>query len=177
VTLNGRIPSSSCAAPDDRAALAFDDLGRGVSVDLRVPCAADGAPFAFGGRLTAGTYRVTVRGLTSELPGVGYLAHPALVVSGPTGGLAFDVMTRRVAGTLTLDGGAVACSARTGARVNFIDEARNVSFALDARCDQTSGALRYEGEVYPGTYTVVVYGAASTLPDTGYHARSGLVIP
>ena len=37
--------------------------------------------------------------------------------------------------------------------------------------------LHFAGEVYPGTYSVIVYGAASNLPSTGFHARSGLVIP
>lgn len=48
------------------------------------------------------------------------------------------------------------------------------TLALAALADRR-GALRVR-DVFPATYTVVVYGLASNLPPTGYVGATGLVI-
>jgi len=176
VTKNGAIPGSSCTTPDDRAAVDLAELTRGNGTTLAIPCAAPGAPFTFSGLVAPGTYRVSIYGRASDLPSNGFILAQPLVVAGPVSGLAFDVTTRRVAGTITLEGAAPTCTGRTPANVSFVDEATHATFGLAARCDATTGAVRYEGDVFPATYTVVVYGVASTLPPAGYVGATGLVI-
>lgn len=176
VTMNGVIPESECVAPAERAVVELADLDSGVTVDLPVPCAAPGSPFTFAGTAPPGTYRVGVRGVSSSLPAHLAFAAQPLVLAGPTSGLTYDVSTRHVAGTLTLEGAAPTCGGRTPAKVSFIDETSHLTFGIDARCDAVTGAVRYDGHVFPGVYTVVVYGAQSSLPAAGFLAATRVVI-
>jgi hypothetical protein len=57
--------------------------------------------------------------------------------------------------------------------VNFIHATTHV-FAFQARCGTP---VDWEGEVFPGTCEVVVYGVASNVPKTGFRAATALAIP
>ena len=173
VTLNGRVPVGACADPDVRGRLNLDDLVTGAGASLPLPCGS--GPAAFSGMLPAGAYRVSIVGDHSDLPGVGYVAPQPLTVSGPTTGLAFDVPTRPVTGTITVGGHDPTCDpGALAAKVNFIHATTRVTFVFPARCGTP---VDWEGEVFPGTYEVVVYGVASNVPATGFRAAAALAIP
>lgn len=174
VTKNRALPASGCTPPEARATEELTDATRGSSVTIPVPCAA--GAFSFDGLAPPGSYRVTIRGAASDLPSLGYVAPAALVVAGPVTALVYDVPTRLVSGTVTLEGGAPGCTARTAASITFIDPATHMTFALPATCDD-AGAARFAGELFPGSYDVVVFGAASAIPATGYLGASGVAVP
>jgi hypothetical protein len=107
---------------------------------------------------------------------VPYTLATPLVVTGPKSDVLLDVPVRRVAGAITLRGGPTACTARLAAQVSFIDAAKNLAIPISASCDD-AGATRYAGEVFPGTYDVVVSGKASAIPPTGYLGARAALVP
>lgn len=169
IAVNGDLPG--CDPTASHGEVHLDDLLADVSVTLPYDCVG-----AFSGTAPAGTYRISVAGI---LAGV-YIAPTSLVVSGPVAGMRVDVPTRRVAGSVTSNGaspnpsGACAAGALAG-HVEFVDPETQVDFTFPARCG-AAGDVTFEGDVYPGTYDVNVYGIEPVLPAAGFSAGRGITV-
>ncbi len=155
VTVNGRAPDAPCEGQVDLA-----DTVSGVAVTLPLTC---GAEAAFSGSVPPGSYRVSLHGAGLPAP---YFVPAPLVVSAPVSDVRFDVVTRAISGTVTLDGAVPACDPGAhAARVTFEDPVSHVSIVLQGRCGGASEGVRFEGELFPGVYDVVVSGMLSDLPE------------
>ena len=122
--------------------------------------------------MPGGTYQVSARAGSSNLPSGEVILNPALVVSGNTTGLALNVVAPTVSGTVTHNGSApVAVSPCSGSGVNTSFNRARVLFttaagkvtSLDVQnCGSTPGII--SGAVAPGTYRVSVRGMFSDIP-------------
>jgi hypothetical protein len=54
------------------------DAVRGYDISIPVPCNGANTPFTFSGTVFPGTYRVTVSGGLSSLPGAPYVVYESL---------------------------------------------------------------------------------------------------
>jgi hypothetical protein len=105
------------------------------------------------------------------------LANAQLVVSQSQPGLALDVKTLGVGGTVTVNGQPPTAeyqSSQTGASINFVDNTSGYSFSAFAKCTAAAGVacpLSFTGPVYPGIYTVSVSGTyLNEMPGASYRA-------
>jgi hypothetical protein len=77
VTMNGAMPTSTCSS-SARATVRLVDAVRGYDISIPVPCNGANTPFTFSGTVFPGTYRVTVSGGLSSLPGAPYVVYESL---------------------------------------------------------------------------------------------------
>ena len=187
ITLNGAAPSTlpSCnpSPSTAKATVHLVDRARGYQFDLPVPCSA--TTFAWSGVVFPGSYKVLVDGDSnySSLPSQAFVANPQLAVSADAQGLALDVKTASVGGTVTLGGAAPmtlpACSANPSAAkatVHLVDDSDGYRFDLDVPC--SSSSFSWGGVVFPGTYAVSVDGNASysDVPAAAFIANPALTV-
>jgi hypothetical protein len=188
VSLNGAPPSgmgsTGACSSSPRGYVDLTDETRGYSFTLPIACMGTPAPFT--GLVYPGTYKVKVRGNTSysNLPGQAIEVQPSLVVSGDVTTLAYDVLTRTISGTVTLNGMAPSgmgstgtCSSSPRGYVEFDELTRGYAFSLPIACMGTPAP--FTGLVYPGTYRVAVRGntSYSNLPGQEYVVVERLVVP
>jgi hypothetical protein len=177
VTVNGAAPGGECTSPDVRGVVRLDDVVTGTSLTLSIPCGPSLSDFAFAGTAPPGSYRVTIFGRASDLPGVAYVVPGMLTVAGPTTDLRFDIPTRRILGSLTRAGGTPVCEfGALAANVDFIDTTTHATFVLPARCP-FEGGIAFHGDIYAGTYDVDVYGVEPLFPAAGFRAATAFVVP
>ncbi|MFO0573780.1 MAG: hypothetical protein U1A78_07280 [Polyangia bacterium] len=193
VTLNGADPSNG---PDcvrrpgaEKARVLLRETSKGYTFALPMSCSDAG--FTFAGTVYPGAYQVTVQGSSdgyrySDLPLVGYVAEPMLVVAGDVSGKVLDVKTVRFNGKVTLNGADPSngpdCARRPAsekARVLLTETTRGYSFTLPMSC--SDAGFTFGGTVYPGTYRVMVQGSSdgyrySELPLVGYVADPMLAV-
>jgi hypothetical protein len=179
ITLDGApFDATMCNDPSWGATIRFSDHTRGYTFDLVVSC-TDLEPGVFSGNVYAGTYDVTINGHGSYIPNIAYAAEHDLIVQAPATGLAFDVETVSLSGSLTLNGAppdpALCADPARGAAVMLHDAGSGDTFLVTVPC-AASGPWVFSGTVYPGTYDVVVRGQNSGVPGGGYLTRSGLPI-
>ena len=187
ITLNGTAPTTlpSCnpSPATSKATVHLVDTARGYQFDLPVTCSA--ATFAWSGVVFPGTYKVIVSGDSnySSLPSQGFVAQAALDVSGDATGVALDVKTANVGGSVTLNGAAptttAACTGNAGAAkatVHLVDSTDGYLFDLDVPC--SASTFSWGGVVFPGTYSVSVEGDPnySNLPGSAFLANPSLVV-
>ena len=193
VTLNGANPVSSdtsCYASGTatnfpRGSVVLTDAAQGISfrADLQ-GCTNTAATFST--NVFPGTYKVTVAGSSSNLPGAAYVGSTGLAVSAAVANLAYDVKTFSVSGAVTLNGANpvssdTSCYA-SGTATNFprgsvvlTDAAQGISFRADLQgCTNT--AATFSTNVFPGTYKVTVAGSSSNLPGAAYVGSTGLAV-
>ena len=77
VLQNGAMPTSTCSS-SARATVRFVDTRRNYDISIPVPCNGANTPFTFSGSVYPGTYRVTVAGGLSSLPGAPYVVYESL---------------------------------------------------------------------------------------------------
>jgi len=177
VTQNGAQPTSACGS-SDRASIKLDDDSRNYHFTFVVPCTGTASPFAWSGSVYPGVYKITVAGVYSTLPMQPYLVDAARTISAPTT-FTWDVLTRNVCGTLTVDGAqpTSACGSSDRATVQYDDNARNYHFNFIVPCTGTASPFNYTGTLYPGVYRVSVTGGYSNIPPQPYLEASALTIP
>jgi hypothetical protein len=178
VTYNGAQPTSSCTS-GDRAEVMFHETTQGYSFSIPVPCDGANAPFNFSGKAFPGTYRLSVRNKSSNLPVIDYVAAPSLNISGNVAGLALDVKTVDVSGLVTYNG-AQPTSTCTGvenrAQIMFYELNVGYSFSIPVPCNGGSTPFTFLGKAFPGTYRISVRNAESNLPVIDYVPVNGLRI-
>jgi hypothetical protein len=180
VTLNSQDPATvgTCSAGGGQ----FEGTVRfsqdnGPSFGLPIPCSA--GIFAWSGQVYAGTYTVSVDGAngTSSLPNEPYKLLTPVDASTGKSGVNIDVLTKNVAGKLTLNGmqpsTTTACNTNPNshkANVEMLNLDQGTSFTLPVLC--SSPDFSYNGVVFPGTYRISVSGAGgfSSLPKNSYLA-------
>ncbi|MCU1280068.1 MAG: hypothetical protein JWM53_3614, partial [bacterium] len=187
VTLNGAAPTTlpSCnpSASTPKASVRLTDVARGYSFDLPVPCSA--STFSWSGVVFPGTYRVSVIGDSnySSLPAQSFVANGQLDIAADAQGVALDVKTAPVGGTVTLNSAApttlAACSGSptaAKATVHLVDATNGYRFDLDVPC--SSSTFQWGGVVFPGTYVVSVDGDSSytNVPATAFIANAALAV-
>ncbi|MGZ3406099.1 MAG: hypothetical protein ACXVAN_06610 [Polyangia bacterium] len=187
VTLNGAAPTTlpSCnpSPSTSKASVRLTDVARGYSFDLPVPCSA--STFSWSGVVFPGSYRVSVIGDSnySSLPAQSFVANAQLDIAADAQGVALDVKTASVGGTVTLNGAApttsAACSANptaAKATVHLVDSVNGYRFDLDVPC--SSATFAWGGVVFPGTYAVTVDGDASysNVPPSAFIANPALAV-
>jgi hypothetical protein len=168
VLRNGIQPTSPCSSAD-RATVKFDDAARDYHFSFPVPCNGATTPFAWTGVVFPGTYRITVTGGYSNLPPQPFVAEAARTVSGASS-FTFDVATRDLCGTVTMNGAqpTSSCSSADRATVKLDDAARDYHFSFPVPCNGATTPFSWTGVVFPGTYRVTVTGGYSTLPPQPY---------
>ncbi len=177
VTLNGAQPTSTCGSAD-RAYVDFVETTKGYAFSVPVPCNGTTTPFAFSGKVFQGTYKVSVRGSSSNLPEVDFVALPSLAVMANQTGLMLDVKTFDVAGTVTLNGAqpTSTCGSADRAYVDFTEAAKGYTFAVPVPCNGTTTPFTFSGKVFQGTYKVSVRGSSSNLPTVAFDVSPSLAI-
>jgi|GEM_PF-5887624 len=199
VTLNGRNPESSnhnaCAETDiapnpaPRGHLVLTDTHNPeavFTVELKGCNTSDRATFS--GVVFPGTYRVVIRGAHSDLPPVDFVASTAFVIPSAQDNVVWDVKTIPIAGEVTLnsakpDGRGGPCqevedNSFPRGRVVWTDTNNPSTFFTFALKDcQPSRPATFKGDVFPGTYRVVVHGAYSNLPNSAFVAAPALRVP
>ena len=195
VTMNGADPSNGpdCARrpASEKARITLSETTQGTRFVLPMVCSDAG--FTFGGTVYPGTYQVVVQGSSdgyrySDLPLVGYVGEPALLVNSDTVGKALDVKTARVGGKVTLNAldpvNGPDCARLPGAdkaRVNLTEITYGYSFGLPMSC--SGAAFTFSGAVYPGVYRAAVQGLSdggrrySEIPLESYVVASRIQIP
>ena len=188
VTLDGEVPRElpDCTPKNNDVAahIVFRETTHGYTFEALSRC---GSGHTFGPtQVFPGTYTVDVYGdspLETDLPSVPYVVEPSLDVFADRLGLAFDVPTANVAGTITLDGAVPVdqpdCvpADEAAAHVLFREPTLGYTFTMPSFCgsDYTFGPAA----VYPGTYIVEVYGDAASktdLPDDLFVADPALSV-
>jgi hypothetical protein len=187
VTLNGAAPTTlpSCnpSPSTSKASVHLVDVARGYSFDLPVPCSA--STFSWSGVIFPGTYKVSVIGDSnySSLPAQSFVANAQIDITADAQGVALDVKTASVGGTVTLNGAAptttAACTASptaAKATVHLTDSTNGYRFDLDVPC--SSSTFQWGGSVFPGTYVVTVDGDStySNVPPAAFIANPALAI-
>jgi hypothetical protein len=188
VTLNGANPvgTSSCATVGNpRGIITLTDAKHGAVVGTSlVDCTNTAATFSM--PVYAGTYKVTIGGIASDLPSAPYLADSGLVVNATVGNLAYDVKTYAVSGAVTLNGAnpvsnSTSCSTASAGNpaprglVALKETTQGYTFQTNLQgCANT--AATFAAAVYPGTYKVYVGSLNSNLPVAAYVADGGLVV-
>jgi hypothetical protein len=191
VTLNGASPegNSECNPTYgvSRGAVTWKELTSGVSIRMELQGCGNGEA-TFSGQVFPGTYQVVVgSGGGSNLPPAGYVVKSSLLVNAALSDLTLDVPTYPVSGNVTLNGAnpigtsTSMCEANASfnttynrGQVVFTDIASKATFYLDLQgCG--NGPATFSGQVFPGTYRVIVYGNASDLPLGGSVVKSSLL--
>jgi hypothetical protein len=194
ITLNGADPANGpdCARrpASEKARITLSETKTGAVFVLPMPCSDSG--FAWSGEVYPGTYRVTVQGSSdgyrySELPLVGFVADPALLLNSDMPGKAFDVKTVRVGGKVTQNAmdpsngpDCARLPASDKASVSLTEITHGYVFRLPMSCG--SAAFTFSGSIYPGTYRAGVQGLSdgrrySDIPLELWVAASRIQIP
>ncbi|MCB9648312.1 MAG: hypothetical protein H6730_17155 [Deltaproteobacteria bacterium] len=144
VTMNGQPPISSCGS-SDRAYVDFIEPNLGYHHTLAVPCNGATSPFAFSGSVFPGTYRVQVRGYSSNLPSEAFTVRQGLTVSGPVSNLTLDVVTHPVSGVVTMNGQqpTSGCGSSDRAYVDFIEPNLGYHHTLAVPCDGATSPFAF----------------------------------
>ncbi|MBL8956965.1 MAG: hypothetical protein JNK82_39700 [Myxococcaceae bacterium] len=181
VTQNGMVPTGGTCSSSPRGYVVLTDAAQGYRFTLDIPCM--GAPATFSGAVFPGTYKVTVGGNSangSSLPPQAQTVQPMLVVSADTAGLAYDVRTFTVSGTVTQNGTVPTggtCTSSPRGYVALTDAAQGYSFSLPIPC--MGSPATFSGAVYPGTYKVTVSGNSangSSLPAQAQEVQAALTV-
>src|SRR5262249_43810764 len=119
VTLNGAVPGqpASASCRGERGHVSLESAADGTMA-FRIPCAAPGTAFTFGGEAYAGSYVVSVTGHpgSSDLPTETFRPGITVDASAPVTDLAVDVTAHAVSGAVTVNGAAPpACTGAPGA--------------------------------------------------------------
>jgi hypothetical protein len=194
VTFNGASPvsnSSNCAvtATDTsfpRGVVRLTETTTSATFTANLQGCTDTAA-TFSMTVYPGTYLMAVSGGSSNLLSRGwYVANSALVVSGAVAGLAIDVTTSPISGTVTLNGAnpvsnsstcAVTATDTTAGRGMVTLFETTQGYAVDANLQGcTNTTATFSTSVYPGTYKVSVNGLNSDLPNVPYVENSALVV-
>ena len=173
VTMNGQRPTSTCSSVA-RAHVDLREPTLGYTLSIPVPCNGATTPFVFDGFVYPGTYRVTVRGASSNLPSEAYVVAPQLTVSGALSGLAFDVVTHRVSGVVTMNGvqPTSSCSSVARAQVELREPTLGYNLSIPVPCNGATTPFSFDGFAFPGTYEVRVRGSSSNIP-----SQASVVVP
>ncbi len=173
---NGAAPVGSCQSGRQLAVVLFENTSNSAlnTQAYLSSCGSGGAvgTFTYSEAVHAGTYRVYVRGDSSNLPSFDSLVYPALSVQG-SGQVDLNVLTTdvySVSGAITLNGAAptATCDGFPLATVTFKSA---VDPRLDARVEVNGCAsggtpsFSYQANLKAGSYAVSVTGeGASSLP-------------
>lgn len=179
ITANGQIPAQSCTGAESRGQVILSEAAGHATFHLPIPCAGATEPFTFSGDVYPGVYRVQVAGDRSSLPSMSLTVEDALELRADRDGLAYDVHSHTVGGTLTQNGHLPAQSCQPGlerAQVHFHEKSRGYFFSLPVPCDDDGTPFTFTGSVAPGTYEVSVAGVNSSLPQSMHVVQTGLVI-
>jgi len=187
VTVNGQPPTAAYQSSQTGASIHFSDAAQGYSFSAFAKCPAPAGvacPLSFRGPVYPGTYKVSVSGTyLVEFPGSAFLANPELAIAQNQSGVALDVKTMSIGGTVTVNGvppTAAYQSSQTGASITFVDAVQGYDFSAFARCSAPAGGacpLSFSGPVYPGTYRVTVSGTyLNEFPGAAYLANPQLVV-
>ncbi|MCA9555225.1 MAG: hypothetical protein KC933_34655, partial [Myxococcales bacterium] len=134
---------------------------------------------AFDGDVFPGTYRVSVRGYSSDIPSERFVALPSLSVGQDATGLVLDVVTVPVGGVVAMNGQQPmsSCGSSDRAYVDFHDSVQGYSHTVNVPCNGATSAFTFQGLVYPGVYRISVRGYSSTLPSEAYIVFDRVQIP
>ncbi|MBL8950189.1 MAG: hypothetical protein JNK82_05395, partial [Myxococcaceae bacterium] len=138
VTQNGMVPTGGTCTSSPRGYVNLVDAAQGYSFSFPIPCM--GSPATFGGAVYPGTYRVTVAGNSangSSLPAQAQTVQQSLTVSADVTGLAYDVRTFDVSGTVTQNGMVPTggtCTSSPRGYVTLTDAAQGYRFTFDIPC-------------------------------------------
>ncbi|TXD36965.1 hypothetical protein FRC98_09495 [Lujinxingia vulgaris] len=138
-----------------------------LQFSLAATCDPEGGPAIFEGEVFPGTYKVYVSGSYGVLPPSGYLVLDELTIDTDVSDLELDVPTRPLAGQILHNGEQPSYEPGTFpqcASVSFISLNDHGSVHIGGTCPTDGGAVRFDGEVFPGTYRVELIGRWSDLP-------------
>ena len=142
-----------------------------------------GTEATFSSTVFAGTYRVVVRGVDSDLPKADFVVHEALTLPTTQENWVLDVKAVPIAGKVTLNGSKP--KSKTGLCYNnprgkvVLTDTKNpaAAFTLDLEGCQVGEEASFSGTVFPGTYRVVVRGVNSDLPTADFVVHEALTLP
>jgi hypothetical protein len=180
ITFDGQ-QSSTCTGDQTAIAIFFHSTTNRARGEMLVPCAPGG--LSFSGAAPPGTYRVTVEGQASAFPQAGYTLPTPFTVTKDQTGIIWNVPTRHISGTLTVNGmnPVGACTAGTSVGGIYFDGNEGIgytNFFVPLFCSP-NGPLTFSATVFPGTYAVLSdYWSNLNLPRASryYFARS-LAVP
>jgi hypothetical protein len=159
VTLNGSLPTDdpACAGnpTSSKASVYFTETTLGYAFRFDVPCSS--ANYEWSGLVFPGTYKVSLSGSYSNLPGA--IVYPAMPIMSAMPNLALNVNAFNVAGNITVNGAVPMDSCGTPANpaatasVVFTETTSGIVTSRDLLC---SDNYHFSLPVVPGTYRVGV---------------------
>jgi hypothetical protein len=156
ITHNGQVPvlKAGCTNTTVEATVHLADKNRGYTFAVPVLCNAAAA--SFDATVFPGNYAVTVTGddTLSDLPNPPFPFAP-LNVTGDMTGIALDVKTVNVDGTITLNGSAPNPGLTCNTSADILFKGDKGDFDISAPC---ASPLPFSGSIYAGTYEVRVDG-------------------
>lgn len=146
---------------------------------LTIPCTGSSTPFTFDGSVFPGTHEVRVRGGLSNLPRESYQVLTSFGLQADQTGIGLDVVTRSVAGVVTMNGQQPTsnCSSSDRASVRFHEPTQGYDLTFAVPCTGGSSPFAFTGSVFPGTYEVWVRGGLWSLPRESFLVIGNLAVP
>lgn len=156
---NGVVPQSTCTGSDARVSwrLEPDVMVGGSSTEVSVSCGSAG--FSRSAVIFQGVSKVELTSARSTLP---YRQKGLLLDSRISGAFSSDVVTRRMAGALTVNGQAAGCTSADRGFISGVDAQDAVTANAEMVC--LNGGWLFELPVPLGTRTFTVLGTGGGLP-------------